>query len=143
MTFIYDSKGVERMSYKEFKDRTVFRIQKDRQKHSFTIYLETTGGDPRVLWVNKGFYYPVGTQSLSKTLKEIVTHFGEELYRQAYESFQKEMDEIIPYTEIGGGLVVKQGERGSIEIKVCGFDLFGIVDQRGRVHIPRDILAFS
>ena len=43
MTFIYDSKGVERMSYKEFKDRTVFRIQKDRQKHSFTIYLETTG----------------------------------------------------------------------------------------------------
>ena len=143
MTFIYGSEGVERMSYKEFKDRTVFRIQKDNKKHSFTIYLETTGDDPRVIWVNKGFHYPVGTQSLSKTLKEIVTHFGSELYRQAYESFQREMDKVIPYTEVGETLIVKQGERGGEEIKVYGFDLFGVVDQRGRVHIPRDILAFS
>tara|TARA_Y100000591_G_C21563622_1_gene559823 strand:- start:52 stop:453 length:402 start_codon:yes stop_codon:yes gene_type:complete len=127
--------------YEKFKDRTTFRIQKDRQKHSFTIYLETLGDDPRVIWVNKGFYYPVGTQSLRRTLQDITTHFGEELYRQAFDSFNKEMDEIIPYTEIDGYLIVKQGERGSEQIMVCGFDDFGIVDERGRVHIPRDILA--
>ena len=128
----------------DFISRTVFRIQRETH-NTFTLYLETKE-DPRVIWVGKGWKHNnpnLSSMSLSRVLEWYVENFGEALYKSAYLDWQKEMDSVVHFTEVGGTLIVKRYEKDSEEIKVCGFDTFGIVDERDRVHLPRDVLAFS
>lgn len=127
----------------DFKSKTVFRIQRERVQNTFTLYLETIE-EPRVLWVEKGFcHVNVSSMSLSEVLESALKDFGVSLYQCAYNAFRKEMDSVVHCTEVGGTLIVKKSEKDSEEIEVCGFDTFGVVDERGRVHLPRDILALS
>lgn len=125
----------------EFAKKTTIKIEQLKNTN-FNLYLETLGDDPRVLYVEEGFSY---CPTIPITIEYMQEHFQskiESLIKSWYEKFEKELDSIIGFTEVGGSLIVRDGPIHSKEVTVCGFDSFGVVDEIGRVHIPRDVLAF-
>ena len=126
----------------DFTNKTTVKVQVIKN-NGFSLYLETLGDDPRVLYTETGFS---NCPTINPTIEYLREHFGfkiDSLIESWYKKFEKELDDIIGFTEVGGSLIVKDGPTFSKEIKVCGFDTFGVIDEIGRVHIPRDILAFS